>query len=437
MKAQWRELNRNLESPWAFIDWTYYFMLSAVMQRRVWLGNSPKLYPNIYVMFVAPPAIGKSSAAACAKEILENLFRQGADLTFHAQKSETENQFKKIQALSFAADCTTMESLIDQLKEAEHFFHWIRPDGKAEGQVHNSLSILLSEEMGTLFREAQTDIVPLLCHLWDCRHFSYRTKTGSASRADEDGRVGIHCDHPCAAFLGCTTLGVVKELMHKGILQQGFTARAVGVFEAEKRHRKAFISRSEEQLKLIPNLMEHFAKLLKLCGPMRLTKDAEKFFTEYYESGKEIEDRVNNSPVLADYYGRFQAHVLKLAMLISLDRHESLRPIDESCIIEAIQELRKVEVNMHMAFGGGAVNPMLDLAGELYEAIKASEDKGVMKHALLQKFIRKLPRGAHSLKEAVGILTDAGMIKEKATLSGVATVYKATDPTKKWEQVIS
>ena len=52
-------------------------MVSAALQRRVWMGNydNMPIFPNIYVIFVANPGIGKSMSARIGGAKILKTFR--------------------------------------------------------------------------------------------------------------------------------------------------------------------------------------------------------------------------------------------------------------------------------------------------------------------------------------------------------------------------
>src|SRR3990167_2853963 len=57
---KWRYIMKDSASPNTFIDWSFYFLISACLQRRVWIGASHHpIYPGMYVILVGEPGVGK------------------------------------------------------------------------------------------------------------------------------------------------------------------------------------------------------------------------------------------------------------------------------------------------------------------------------------------------------------------------------------------
>ena len=69
---KWKFWNRDSFSPDIFIEWSWWMLVSSVLQRRVWYGNDTyPLYPNLYTLFVAPPGIGKGLQLDQIKDFME------------------------------------------------------------------------------------------------------------------------------------------------------------------------------------------------------------------------------------------------------------------------------------------------------------------------------------------------------------------------------
>ena len=67
----WNLYNRDIVSPQNFIDFGWYFLVSAALGRKVWKGpDHQKLYPNHYTILVGDPGVGKG---LIIKQILEFL----------------------------------------------------------------------------------------------------------------------------------------------------------------------------------------------------------------------------------------------------------------------------------------------------------------------------------------------------------------------------
>ena len=58
--SRWRFFCQEIKSPDLFIDWGLYSLIASSLQRRVWRGTETMpIFPNLFIIFVADPGIGK------------------------------------------------------------------------------------------------------------------------------------------------------------------------------------------------------------------------------------------------------------------------------------------------------------------------------------------------------------------------------------------
>ena len=76
---QWLRLTQSVNTDQHFIDGAYYFMISAALQRRVWLPGKANrhLYPAMYMILTGDPAMGKTAVIVLAKNILKKFISNG------------------------------------------------------------------------------------------------------------------------------------------------------------------------------------------------------------------------------------------------------------------------------------------------------------------------------------------------------------------------
>lgn len=396
---KWRYYCKDLESPQSFIDWSYYWTISSVLQRRVWIGDDGfQIFPNIFVCFVARPGIGKSLAARIGgNHILKNFYKE--------DKSRTDQNGKPmlIPQISFSADCTSPESLIQQLSESIRIYNGTKV--LANGSTvkfpipHNSMSLLLSEEMTTLFRANMQDIPTFLNQWWDAQNFDYKTKHNGSDIIK----------NICVCLLGCTTPENMKKLMLTGVLDQGFTARAIFIFDEKQRSKKLLYKFTPDQLQAFKEVREHIKKLNDVEGPLEFSPEAFEYFQEYYESGKLQNEICNNDYKLEHYRGRIKVHVIKLAALMHYSEEVESKVIQIHNVKNAITMLRSVEPNMHRALASGSKNIVYDVANEIVEFLKVAGPQ-----RKLAMFIRHTSQlNKDQWEEAIDFLKTTKQIKEE------------------------
>ncbi len=352
---------KDLESPEMFIRLTYLWAVSSVMQRRIYFGNEKlPIFGNVFFGFIAPPGIGKSLAAKMVgKGFLKSY------VTADDKKIEKDGLPSMKPRISFSADSTSPESLIKQLGLSIRSYHGTitMPDGskKKIPMSHNSMSMLLSEEMTTLFRKNLEVIASYLNQWWDAGDFEYQI-------LGRDG--GDKIANVCVTFLGCTTPNAMRKLMTTGILDDGFTARALLVYEDASRHRKSEFHFDDLQIENFEIVREHLKKVLDAEGKCTFSPEAKAWFDDYYESGKLQGEAVNKDDRLGHYLGRIKVHAIKLAMLLHYGEHHDVHEIQLETIRESVTYLRKIEINMHKALAAYSKNPIYDLSVDILEYLK-------------------------------------------------------------------
>lgn len=368
---KWNFWLRELESPQVFIDFTAYWIVSSALQRRVWYGDyrfSP-MFPNLYTVFVGPPGVGKSMAARLAGSKILKTFRL-LDANKIRNGVEADKAFTDV--ISFSADNTTEQSLIQQLNKSTKSFDIPIVTTLENGTVvkstnrvqQASMSMLLSEEMTSLFKQSNENISSFLNQCWDAQDYHYKTKTQG-----EDLIKNV-----CVTLLGCTTPDKMKKLVASGVLEGGFTARAIPLYCEEPRHKKFKYVFTKEQWNAFEEFKKHIENLTKVSGEVTFSPDAEEFFKSYYEAPKGIKskmetERVNFDKRTDDYYGRKKTHIYKMAMLLHFMEHIDTMEIPLVTLKQAIDILHGVEADMHKALASAGNNPLFEYYRQVYDTI--------------------------------------------------------------------
>lgn len=83
----WLDYTSELPSPLLWRRWVGIFILAASMERRIWIRTvMGELYPNLYIMLVGPPGVGKTVMSSRVDEFLREL-TDGESATFHLASS--------------------------------------------------------------------------------------------------------------------------------------------------------------------------------------------------------------------------------------------------------------------------------------------------------------------------------------------------------------
>lgn len=376
---KWRLYTRDLVSPDAFIDMGFYYMIASALQRRVWYGpDQDMLFPNVYFILVGEPGVGKGLVLGKINYFLRFFERRDKDLNASQldllirkgiRTHETEPTVRDISReiyevagdkpkqkiteptllFPMAAESTTYAALTGSFAKAtrsidlpENLF--LAPTGK---YVYKSLSFCL-EELSSLFNKNADQIADFFLCAFDCKDYKYETKHQGTDILRK----------PCLNFIGGTTPVFMQKAFNNTMLNDGFCARSIFVYEFSNRHNKFKIEDLDhEQLEARADLLKHLHALAQLVGRCRMTDEAEEFCRRYFEvelpTGRV---RINKSQKLNHYYARKKVHTIKLAMIVHYaDALDNLITLQD--IHTALRILESVEAKMHYALTFGE-NPL-------------------------------------------------------------------------------
>lgn len=380
---------RDIESPNIFIDWTFYAMISAVLNRRVSVNGRPDqgglnlIFPNSYVVLVADAGIGKSIAANHAEDILRSF--EGFD------KSD-----KKTQLVRLGPSSTTLEAMLRYLNNNYVTYKVPKELSGIDGKIYtfSPLALIKGEELGTLFKEDTHDLVTFLTEGWGCRDFSRETKTQGSD----------YVKNMCMSILGACTPDWITRNVSSQILSEGFAARTIFVYGGKKRHLKHRIVFDSEQLSARTAVCNHILSISKLYGEIIVPQTVDAWVSDWYTKGN---IPTNKDKRLKDYYARKRIHLYKLAMLVHF-----ADSTDMSLTIEDFQKaldlLARTEQEMHLALAGTGTNPLYVLATNIKEYLQVHGKTSGRK--LLLEFFDEAPQGQESINAALQFLSDTGQI---------------------------
>ncbi len=367
------------ETPRHFWLWGGLFTLAAALQRKVWLpfGLEP-LYPNLYIMLVAPP--GKC--------------RKGASLGL-AKKMLVETN------VPVSVDSLTKRALTKEMAQIakESIFHW-----QGKPKVHCSIAIV-SKELASLLAVDPKAMVDCLTDLYDS-HDAWKYAT---SGEGHDFLYGV-C---VSCFLG-TTPGWISENLPDLVIGGGLSSRIVIVTGSEKYKRVTVPSVPSESL--YSDLLHDLTIISNLVGEFQWGEGAYDLFDQWYQTRidayyKEIKDERIHS-----FIERIHIMVLKAAMALHVSRSSEL-VLERDDIGRSIEILGDVLVTAGSAFAGYGRSSTSTDVERLIGQIRIA--KVVTSRELLQMNYRNTNRT--ELAEVLGTIEGMGLIRTLGWEEGVAT----------------
>lgn len=279
------EYTDGIPSPEIFRLWSGISTLAGALERRVWISTSRSvLFPNLFVLLVAPPAVGKSQAINNVSELWY------ATKKFHV-----------------APDNVTKASLIDALAAADG--KRVIPTGLLE--YHSLLTA--SSEFGVLVPAHDLEFLSVLNHIYDNPR-TYRENRRSLNK-------NIEIVHPQLNIIAGTQPGFLASLLPEEAWSMGFTSRIIMVYSAVPPIVSLF-EKQDSRHHIFKSLTERLIHFASLMGEAVWDTDAQKEIESWSRGGCEP---VPQHSKLQHYTGRRILHCLKLSLISAISRTGELR----------------------------------------------------------------------------------------------------------------
>lgn len=353
------------DSPPEFTKWAAISAIAAALERKVWCySNASDLFPNLYVILVGPPAVGKSKSITPLGDMVRDM-----------------------KDIHIAPTSVTKASLVDALKAAERG-HIIPPTGAL--YQFNSLYLQVSE-LGVLIPKYETDFMNTLTTLYDCISYSETRRTKS---------LNILIANPQLNFIGCTTPGYMNSSIPVSAWQEGFLSRVILVYSGEKIYKPLFTE--ELKRKDLFNDLQHDLEIIsRQYGKVGFSPEAAAAIETWYKAKC---PPIPDHPKLAHYLGRRSTHLLKLCMVacyaktivpvITLEHYET-----------ALQWLLDAETAMPDIFKAMDIDGGTKVFDEAHHYVWQwyAKHKRPMSNPMLTEFVSfKVP--SHSIAQTISLM---------------------------------
>lgn len=376
----WMEYTSNLPSPELWRKWAGIFILGASLERRVWVKTSiGQLFPNIYLVLVGPPGVGKTIMTSQVRNFLFQLSEDGDKNGFH-----------------ISAASETHASLIDSLKDATRHFL----TDAMEPVSYNSLTVI-SNELGVLLPEYDSAMMSKLTDIYDAHPYSERRRgTG----------LNLQMASPQINLMAATTPSFLLETLPPGAWDQGFLSRTMLAFSSETMTRDIFGELHFAE-SLMKDLITDLKAIFQLYGKMTFTAEAVGALENWNKAGRAP---LPDHPKLMHYNTRRAAHLLKLCMIASMSRGDSFEVTldDYQRAMDWLIELEVIMPDIFKAMiGGGDTRAMEEVwyhAGILW----AKENgKPIAESRIIAFLAERVP--AQNIARVLDIMVRTGIFIEE------------------------
>lgn len=365
------EYTHDLESPELFHFWACVSTIGAALGRKCFIHRGYfTCFPNEYIILVSESARCRKTTSA---ETAVKIYRK-ANITPVFRGDATRRALSK-----------HMHEMVET--------------------VGSSFTYLYAPELGTLLGTDSyvSGLMTFITDFYDCPEESeHRTQTQG---------VDSHKD-VFLSILGCTTPSWLAG-MPPDMVEGGFSSRALFIVQNAPRPPKPRPQKSDKVKELEIMLIEDMGAIHAMKGEFRWSEDAKLYFDEWYV--REY-NKIDTSDVrLRAYYGRKGDHLLKLCMILSASRDDSML-ITHYDIEQGLALLGQVEKMMAQAFRGFTLAHSTKHIDRIMQQIE--ENGGSIIHSILMKN-NHLYMDKSEMERVLETLRDANMIRVEIQKGGV------------------
>lgn len=404
-REKWLSYTSGLSSPQNFIDWAWRYIITASLQRRVWLGyDNQQCFPNQYIILTGPPGVGKGLVIKEVSYFLRfwklkdahKIYLNGSGDTLtqeqknvieavkqadldKANKEEHQPKNKKNEhveplLIPMAADATTYEALIAAVSNSYMRINYLMDNektGQKDVKVYGHSSMCFSlQELASLLRKRTDDTVNYLLGLYDCPiDYEYDTKTQGMDRV----RKG------CINLLAGTTPSFMERVFNQELVDEGLSSRTHFIYSGKNRKNQFFIpKRTEEQLGYRVELLDHVRRLASLYGEIIITDEVKAYLESWWDKFniEELSKKDENYK-LFPWLARLNIHIMKVALAEHFSEHTTLE-IPLETFIKATEICLNESKTMHLAITMESKNPLAKISKKILDLLKIKKQMNLV-----------------------------------------------------------
>lgn len=386
------EYTEGLNTPPIFRRWAAVCAVSAVLERKVWIENDLGIvYPNLYVLLVGPPGVGKGEALKTLRRLWEG-----------------------IEDFHIASSTVSYASMVDELKEAHR--QVFSPTRGLLADFH-SLQVA-SVEFGSFMPSYDLNLMNFLQEWYDCTDKFAESRRGRAKGVDLKKVI----KNPQLGMIAGTTPDFLGGMLPEGAWNQGFCARTIMVHSSLEIQAK-FYGGKKRSIQLFDDLLHDLRIIHELYGEVKLTDAAQEWIQDWYNKGRKPEP---THPRLHHYKKRRPLQLFKLAMVICLSRSSTRMAVGLSDMETALGYLEEAEATMPGIFDtmitSGDASAQLDtLHFILTEFLKSGP---VPEHKIINYISHHTNTPAYNVVKVMDMMVQGNLIKVHAIGPGGRNTYK-------------
>lgn len=288
------EYARDNFCPDHFHKWIGISIMAACLERKVSADQGPiRHFPNLYVMLVSHPGVGKSTA-----------INRGVDLIYAIKKDHGGK-------VRFIPKQITDAAFLHEMRIVDYF-----PVGGGTIHAPQSAGFFYADEASaSALQDVCGSFTATMTAMYDCPPFYDKATLGGGS---------INIENPCMNMLAGSTFNYLKELVNERSVMGGFASRLIYVVAKERKIRNVkWNFKDKKDYDTRAKLIDDLLQIHQLTGPFKISED----FIEKYEDWQpkfDAELIALNSEKMESIMARKGTNLIKLAMLCSVSESNDM-----------------------------------------------------------------------------------------------------------------
>ncbi len=317
-------LEPHTDIPKSFVTWSALSLIGATLKNNVFFETGTyTLYPNQFIILVAPPGIGKGTAMDIISGIID--------------------ETKPNKIVNLQSDRITAEKMIENLAAG-----WTPPLTMVNQQIViqpvDHCCLIFSTEIRTLLGASEW-MLEFLEESWSKTTFDYQTKNKGS----------LFITDMCCSLLAASVPDFLRNINREisMAITGGFSSRCLFIYAEEPSSYVPWLpplKKNAASYKRYQELAADLKAIASLRGEFRVNTEARLQFEDYLKKNRQV-SIIYDSDAVANFKARLKPHLLKLAMVLSVSRGDS-KIIEGIDMLNAIAEINKVLVNLEKLFRG-------------------------------------------------------------------------------------
>jgi energy-coupling factor transporter ATP-binding protein EcfA2 len=315
------------DAPDSFITWSAISLIGAAMKNNVWFKYGTfTLYPNLYIILVAPPGIGKGTAMNLVTSLVEETAPQPV-----------------VNALMYR---NTTESILIDIEQGWNPGIQLAGNQLVVGKMDHTC-LFVSTEIRTLLG-ASDWMLEFLEEAWS--ETKYKNKTKNKGVVD----IKDMCFSMLAGSVPDFLRNINKEIRSGMVITGGFSSRCIFVYSENPSKDIPWPEYFKDNAKakaIWNDLVTDIKQIAQLSGMFQINPEARIIMEDFLKANRIAASVGDETEVVANARARIKANTLKLAMVFSASRSDSLI-VNGLDMRNATAEMNKMLITLDKLFRG-------------------------------------------------------------------------------------